>query len=157
MSGELGLSGYNGGFYVEPAGDYATTPTWLEVDATINTDAGLSKGGGQIANRGMLYKAEVDGPGELALSCTMTYRTAQKAGFDALRAAAMPGADPATIGVAVMTQDITTPGSEGWQFNAKVKNFQFPQNLEDGVEITFELVPSANSPNGVEPIWVQVA
>lgn len=153
MTGELGLSGYEGGFYVDPAGDYATTPTWAELDAAINTDMQATRGGGEIVNRGLSHAVEVDGLMRLPITVTGTYRTENKTGYEALRDAFL---NKSVIAIANMTQKIATIGSEGWQYNARVKAFQMPQQLEDGVEFTFELAPSANSPNSVEGAYVEI-
>lgn len=149
----LAVAGKEGGFYVEPSGDY-TNGNWIEVDATINVDSSVARPGGGIKNRGLAHQVFVDGVMELGpITVTITYRTVNKEGYNALRDAILNGVP---IGVANMTLKMTDAGSEGFQFNAKVMNWTQPQQLEDGVESTFELVPTARTTSDKMALYVIV-
>ena len=125
--------------YLDPAG--AGQGTWTKYEDVGDVNIPHSWNESQRKIRKHKYERTTLGQGVLEVTFTLTYR-AGDAGFESLRDAHLNKTD---IGVAVMSDDIATNGSEGWQFDAKVTSFPETQSLEEDMTFDVTLKPSSDA------------
>lgn len=125
--------------YLDPAG--AGQGTWTEYEDVGDVNNNVSWNESQRKIRKHKFERTTLGQGVLETTFTLTYRSGDP-GFEMLRDAFDNKSD---IGVAVMSGDIATNGSEGWQYDAKVTSFPETQALEEDTTFDVTLKPSSDA------------
>ena len=142
MGYKLGLDGF---VHYDTSG--VASPTWLDADNVEEVTLNLERPAGEIKNRSSDWMKVLLGKQGASIEITMTYNGGA-ADWEAFRDAYLNGTD---IGVAIMTGDIATVGSEGLVADMKVTAMSRAEPLEEGMQVTFTLQPSAAS--ATEPAW----
>lgn len=125
--------------YLDPAG--VGGGTWTKYEDVGDVSVPVSWNESQRKIRKHKFERTTLGQGVLETTFTLTYRAGDP-GFEMLRDAFDGKAD---IGVAVMSGDIATDGSEGWQYDAKVASFPESQALEEDMTFDVTLKPSSDA------------
>lgn len=140
--------GLDGRAYYSAAG--IGTPTWVEIKCR-SVSSPLSKGEADVSSRpaGSTAKAFKLSKGtliEFAPEIEMVADTENPA-YLVLRAAFLSGA---AIGMAFMSEEITTPGSEGVWADVEVMEMSREEPIEGEMVVTFGLRPTATAN---APLW----
>jgi len=140
--------GFDGYAYYNTATD--ATPTWVELDTVRDVTTTASADSAENSDRRSKWKKHC--PGLLDLETTMTFTFV--AGDTAQLGLRTHFLNRTSVQIAVMNDDITTVGSEGFKYYAHVYSNDFAQPLSDGqtVSVTFKPAVDSTEPT-VEPSW----
>lgn len=142
-------TGFEGKAYVDPSGVGGST--WQELKIVGDIQPTDEKVSDDVNDRDSDVVATVTGRKRVSHQMTITFKKGDSV-YQALRDAYYNGT---LIGVAIMDEDITQDGAEGWQYDAEIT--QFPRNEPlDGV-MTIDAVFSPSAHATTPPAYVVVS
>jgi hypothetical protein len=131
-------------------GGVADPGPWLELGNVKDLTLNLETGEADVTTRANAgWRATVGTLKEGSIEFEMVWDTTD-AGFTAIKNAFFGNA---AIGLAVMDQDIATPGSQGLQADCSITSFSRSEPLEEAIGVSVTAKPTYST---IAPAWVTV-
>lgn len=140
--------GFDGYAYYNTATD--ALPTWVEIDTCRDVTTTAATDSADVSDRRSKWKKNCPGMIDVETTMTLTF----VAGDTAQLGLRTHFLNRTTVQIAVMNDDITVVGSEGFKYYAHVFSNDFAQPLSDGqtITVTFKPATDATEPT-IEPTW----
>lgn len=118
------------------------SPTWAELDFAKSVNINFAGTVAEVTSRASIWKKFLKGQIDASVSIESLYDAS-----DTDLAALMTegeGRDGTPMEFAFMDAAIATSGTKGYRITCEIVSVDRPEQLEDGVMVSFELKPSAN-------------